>query len=171
MTIGLERGVVRLLPHAPEWAVLFAQEASHGPYVLDIQHVGSTAIPEIAAKPIIDIAVAVADFDQAQRCIAPIEELGYRYRGENGIPRRHYFVRGDPRAYHLHMLEQDSAEWRGQIAFRDYMRAHPKQAAAYDQIKRKLARRYPRDREAYTKAKGAFVLSIVALAQAEGGRP
>lgn len=97
-----------------------------GGFVLDIQHVGSTSIPGIPAKPILDIAVAVANFEEASRCLAPIEALGYTYRGEASIPRRHYFVKGaaDNRTHHLHMNEIQSDDWQQQIAFRDILRQH-----------------------------------------------
>lgn len=92
--IGLKRGIVELAPYTAEWRRLFEEEkarlqAAIGQYVLDIQHVGSTAIPGMIAKPIIDIGIAVRDFEEARVCILPIEQLGYEYRGEQGIPRRH----------------------------------------------------------------------------------
>jgi GrpB-like predicted nucleotidyltransferase (UPF0157 family)/predicted phosphodiesterase len=172
--IGLERDVVRLVPYAAEWPVLYEQErarlqAAIGGQVLDIQHVGSTAVPGLAAKPILDIAVAVADFDEARRCIAPLEGLGYTYRGENGIPRRHYFVKGEPRTHHLHMLERDSDEWRRHLFFRDHLRAHDEVARAYARLKQSLAERYPHDRGAYTEAKGAFIARVLGNAESAEG--
>ncbi|MCJ7551153.1 MAG: GrpB family protein, partial [Anaerolineae bacterium] len=111
--IGLERGVVRLAPYTTEWQRCFEAEKERlqaviGQYVLDIQHVGSTSIPGMIAKPIIDIGIAVTSFEEARVCIQPIQQLGYEYRGELKIPRRHYFVKGDPRTHHLHMNEIDS---------------------------------------------------------------
>jgi GrpB-like predicted nucleotidyltransferase (UPF0157 family) len=88
--IGLERGVVKLVPYSAEWGRFFELEktsllAGLRSYVLDIQHVGSTSIPGMLAKPIVDIAIAVADFDEARVCVPLIEGLGYEYRGELGI--------------------------------------------------------------------------------------
>src|SRR5689334_1122677 len=105
---GLEEGALRLTPYHKEWEQLFREEkarlqAAVGLFVLDIQHVGSTSIPGLIAKPIIDIAIAVRSFEEARVCIQPVESLGYRYRGENGIPRRHFFVKGNPRTHHIHM--------------------------------------------------------------------
>jgi GrpB-like predicted nucleotidyltransferase (UPF0157 family) len=141
-----------------------------GPHALDIKHVGSTAIPGILAKPILDIAVAVACFEGASVCIAPLEALGYLYRGEHGIPRRHYFVlrapQGDARLVHLHMLEIQSANWEDHLLFRDYLRAHPAEAQAYQALKQQLAARFRHDRHAYTKGKTAFVTRILELARA-----
>jgi GrpB-like predicted nucleotidyltransferase (UPF0157 family) len=95
------------------------------------------------AKPVIDIAVAVLDFDRLQVCIKPLEEIGYEYRGELGIPRRHYFVLGDPRRCHLHMNEISSTEWENQILFRDALIEHKELAEAYAALKIDLARRFP----------------------------
>lgn len=174
--IGLERDTVRLAPYEPEWARLYEVErarlqAAVGEHVLDIQHVGSTAIPGIVAKPILDIAVAVASFETAYVCVAPIEALGYAYYGENGIPRRHYFVRRDPETsqtlIHLHVNELDGPDWENQILFRDYLIAHPEAAAQYSALKRDLAAQYPHDREAYTEAKAPFIEHVLRLARAE----
>lgn len=170
--IGLADGRVNLRPYSTEWPVLFMREKARledaiGRHVRDIQHVGSTSIPDMPAKPIIDIGVAVDNFEAAAVCIAPMEALGYKYKGENGIPRRHFFHRGRPRAYHLHMNEVSSKDWRQQIAFRDYLIAHPEAAAAYAALKRELAARYPNDREAYLAGKAPLIEEILRLAQAE----
>lgn len=168
--LGLEPGRVLLRPHDPAWRDLFEQERREllrriGPDVLDIQHVGSTAIPGIMAKPIIDIAVAVESFEEAVVCIAPLEELGYEYKGELGIPRRHYFARGHARTHHLHMVEIASEQWRVMTLFRDYLRAHPAEAAAYQALKLDLATRFPDDREGYTAAKAPFIEGLLRRAR------
>ncbi len=174
--IGLERDTVRLAPYETGWARLYEAErarlqAAVGEHVLDIQHVGSTAIPGIVAKPILDIAVAVHSFEAAYVCVAPIEALGYEYVGENGIPRRHYFVRRDPETgqtlVHLHMNELDGPDWENQVLFRDYLLAHPEAAAEYATLKRDLAAQYPRDREAYTEGKAQFIVQVLRLARSE----
>lgn len=164
--LGLARGTVTLHPYHDEWPLLFRHEAAQlqaaiGAYVLDIQHVGSTSILGLSAKPIIDIAVAVDNFEAAAICIQPLEALGYHYRGEAGIPRRHYFVKGDPSTYHLHMNEISSADWQQQIAFRDYLRQHPDQALAYAQLKTQLASQFPTDRLAYTESKSGFIAGVL----------
>ena len=177
--IGLERDTVRLVPYQAGWARLYDTEKARlqgavGDHVLDIQHVGSTAIPGTVAKPILDIAVAVRSFEEAYVCVAPIEALGYEYKGENGIPRRHYFVRRDPEAaqtlVHLHMNELDGPDWENQVLFRDYLLAHPEAAAEYNTLKRGLAARFPRDREAYTNGKAPFIERILRLARADATR-
>lgn len=166
--LGLTINTVALSDYNAAWAQLFQAEAAQlhaaiGRYVLDIQHVGSTAIAGIPAKPIIDIAVAVADFAEATRCIEPVVALGYTYRGEQGIPRRHYFVKraGASSTFHLHMNESKSADWRQQIAFRDHLRQHPAVAQEYAALKLRLAAQFPTDRVAYTEGKSAFISQVL----------
>jgi GrpB-like predicted nucleotidyltransferase (UPF0157 family) len=168
--IGLEPGIVKLSPYHEEWSHLFEVEKKQlqgaiGEYVLDIQHVGSTSIPGIPAKPIIDIGIAVSNFEEAAICIAPLEQLGYVYRGENGVPRRHYFRKGNPRTHHLHMNEVTSRDWENQILFRDYLRQHPEAAQEYAALKTRLARQYERDRERYLFEKALFIEEVLRLAR------
>jgi GrpB-like predicted nucleotidyltransferase (UPF0157 family)/GNAT superfamily N-acetyltransferase len=168
--IGLERDRVRLVPYTAEWKRLFEEEkarlqAAIGPYVLDIQHVGSTSIPGMVAKPIIDIGISVTSFEGARICIQPVEQLGYEYRGEFGIPLRHYFVKGDPRTHHLHMHELGSPDWENQVLFRDYLIQHPALADEYAALKVDLAQRYPADREAYLEAKAPFIQRVMGMAR------
>lgn len=167
MILGLEKGVVRLSSYSPEWADAFEEEKrllvdAVGNYIIDIQHIGSTAIPDMIAKPIIDIGIAIEDFDEGKRCIEPIESLGYIYKGENGIPRRHYFVKGDPTSYHLHIVEHKSEEWRKNIIFRDALRTDKDLANDYAKLKIKLAEKFKNDRVAYTDGKTEFVLNVLA---------
>ncbi len=164
--IGLPRGVVRVDDYSSDWPRLFSEEAARlqaaiGAQVLDIQHVGSTSVPGLAAKPILDIAVAVESYEGAFVCVPLLEALGYEYRGEQGIPRRHFFVKGDPPAYHLHMNEIGSTDWRTQIAFRDALRAHAEIAQAYADLKRRLAAAYPTDRDAYLAGKADFIQGVL----------
>jgi GrpB-like predicted nucleotidyltransferase (UPF0157 family) len=171
-TIGLEKGVVRLVPYQDEWRRLFEQEkdalqAVLGGYILDIQHIGSTAIPGMSAKPIIDIAIAVNDFEEAKGCIPVVVGLGYEYRGEYGIPRRHYFVRGEPRLFHLHMMEVTSPNWKDLLLFRDYLSGHPEAAGEYTALKKRLAEMYPIEREAYLKGKAEFIQWVLLMARGE----
>ncbi|HSB66638.1 MAG TPA: GrpB family protein [Anaerolineales bacterium] len=164
--LGLEKGQVRLVPYAPEWKLYFEREKAAlqealGSRVLDIQHVGSTSIPGMIAKPIVDIAIAVVDFEEARECVPLVEELGYEYKGEFGIPRRHYFVKGDPRLFHLHMSEMIGLEWQNTLLFRDYLRHHPAVAEEYALLKQQLAEKYPQDREAYLNGKTDFIEHVL----------
>ncbi len=170
--IGLEKGIVLIIPYTSEWRRIFETEeilllAKLGKLVLDIQHVGSTAIPGMLAKPIIDIAIAVTDFDKARVSIPLMEGLGYEYRAEQGIPRRHMFARGNPRTFHVHMLEIESLEWQNHLLFRDYLCQHPDAAKEYAQLKLQLATQYPQDRVAYTDGKAPFIQQVLQLAKTE----
>jgi GrpB-like predicted nucleotidyltransferase (UPF0157 family) len=167
--LGLKRGTVELAPHAEEWHRLFAQEEARlrdavGEHVAAIEHVGSTAICGISAKPIIDIAVGVREIADAEKCVRPLEGMGYEYRGENGIPGRYYFIKGEPRTHHLHMVELGSEFWKSHLLFRDYLRRRPEVAKGYEAVKIELARKYPDDRGAYTDGKGVFIRSVLEAA-------
>jgi GrpB-like predicted nucleotidyltransferase (UPF0157 family) len=168
--IGLERGVVRLVPYTSEWLQLFevgknALQQVVGANILDIQHVGSTAIPGMLAKPTIDIVIAVTDFEQAKVYIPLIEGLGYEYRGEQGIPSRHMFAKGNPRTFHVHMFEMENLESMNHLLFRDNLCQHPDAVQEYAQLKLQLATQYSQDREAYTEGKAAFIKRVLQLAR------
>jgi len=167
--LGLEKGVVRLVLYSPEWAKLFDEEkrlliALIGDYVLDIQHIGSTSVLGLIAKPILDIGIAIEDFEEGKRCIQPIESLGYEYKGENGIPGRHYFVKGNPTTHHLHIVENNSEEWKKNITFRDSLRKDEMLAEEYAKLKLELAGKFKYDRVAYTDGKTDFINYVINLA-------
>jgi GrpB-like predicted nucleotidyltransferase (UPF0157 family) len=118
------------------------------------------------AKPIIDIGIAVTSFEGASVCVRPVEQLGYEYRGEHGIPRRHYFVKGYPTTHHVHMNEIESRDWQNQVLFRDYLIQHPGLAEEYAALKAELAQLYPTDRDAYTDGKAQFIERVLGMARA-----
>lgn len=166
MILGLASGHVSLAQAHEAWADAFAREkariiAAVGQHIVAVEHVGSTSIPQVPAKPILDIMVGVQDFEEARVCVAAMTALGYAYRGENGIPRRHYFVRGEPRTHHLHVVEVQSDEWRSTLRFRDLLRAHSELASEYAREKERLAARYSRDREGYQREKGKAVEGLL----------
>ncbi|MEI9811782.1 MAG: GrpB family protein [Acidobacteriota bacterium] len=163
MTLGLRSGEVRLLEAHAEWASMFEHErraiaeAVGDALTIQIEHVGSTAIPGVPAKPILDIAIGVRDYEAARVSVAPMERLGYEYRGEHGIAERLYFVKGDPRTHHVHMVERDSEKWTSMVGFRDALRANPRLAREYAQQKAILAAQFAANREAYQAAKDLIV--------------
>lgn len=162
---GLDPGELRLEPVGPQWALRFSEErdrisAALGPAALDIQHVGSTAVPGILAKPILDIAVAIQAFESGYVLVHLLEAIGYQYRGENGIPRRHYFVRGAPRrTHHLHVLEQSGAAWGQHIRFRDRLLKSADTASRYSELKLAILEDSSGDREVYQNRKSSFILA------------
>jgi GrpB-like predicted nucleotidyltransferase (UPF0157 family) len=113
------------------------------------------------AKPIIDIGIATARFEEARVRILLIETLRYEYKGEFGIPHQHYFVKGVPRTFHIHMSEIDSLEWQNTLLFRDYLCQHKDVAREYADLKFQLALKYPQDRIAYLDGKAAFIERVI----------
>jgi GrpB-like predicted nucleotidyltransferase (UPF0157 family) len=168
--IGLERGTVRVVPPDDEWPEAFAQERHClcqriGYLVLDIQHVGSTAVPGLAAKPIIDIAVAVASPADVQRCRPLLVELGYIDRGDRGREGGYVFVKErtpEVRTHHLHMVAIDDPQWANYLRFRDGLRADVALRTEYASLKQKLQEQFTNDRQGYTAAKGAFIRRVLA---------
>lgn len=138
-----------------------------------VEHFGSTAIPGLVAKPVIDILVAVRSVEAARAAaVGPMEALGYAFWADNPKRDRLFFVRGLPpaprRTHHVHMTALDGEMWR-RLSFRDYLRAHEAEAARYAALKRELAARFAGDREAYTAAKAGFVEEVLAKARTGAG--
>jgi GrpB-like predicted nucleotidyltransferase (UPF0157 family) len=164
--LGLQRGTVHLSSHREEWHRLFDEEKNRildaiGDHSLPVEHVGSTAICGIVAKPILDIMVGIPKFEDGERCVSLLEKLGYEYKGENGVPLRHFFGKGTPRIVHLHMVAVDGGFWKHHLLFRDYLIANRHVAEEYNNLKLELAARFPRDRDAYTNGKEPFVRRVL----------
>jgi GrpB-like predicted nucleotidyltransferase (UPF0157 family) len=162
-----------LVPHDPQWKGKFEQERALlleklGDRVLSVEHVGSTAIPFIDAKPLIDILVTVPDIAAAPWFFGPLEELGYEYFpvDERRTPERRWFCKPNPaeRTHHLHLVQTGSPWHRGSLAFRDRLLRNAGDRVRYEELKRTLAARFPDDREAYTEGKKAFIAEVIASA-------
>ncbi len=140
-----------------------------------LEHFGSTAIPGLAAKPIIDILVAVRSLAVARATfVEPLRTLGYVFWAENPKTDRLFFVKGMPpygerRTHHVHVAEPTAEPWL-RLPFRDYLRAHRQEAQRYERLKRELALRHRTDREAYTDAKSAYVDEVLAKAGQDATR-
>lgn len=162
---------VEIVPYDASWPRLFDEERDRLLAVMrdwlvgPIEHIGSTAIPALAAKPVIDIIAGVGTLGASRPAIAALADLGYCY-----APYRpeleHWFCKPSPafRTHHLHLVPYGSPQWIAPIAFRDYLRSHALVAAEYENLKRNLARKHHHDREAYTEAKAPFVTQITSLA-------
>jgi len=141
---------IDLTPYDPTWTALFEterivmQKANMG-WFRAVHHVGSTAIPGIAAKAIIDILVALRCDEDGRACADAMLQLGYEYRGDGGIPGRHYYRKGTPHTHHVHMWEENHQEFARLLRFRDYLRSHPREALSYEALKRDLAVRFVSD--------------------------
>ena len=167
--LGLESGVVRIVEWDARWPALFAAERRRirdqcGGLTLRLEHVGGTSIPGMCAKPVLDIAAGRPREAPPDDFIAALERAGYEHRGERGVPGRLFFCRGQPRAYHVHLVEDGGSLWRDYLAFRDYLRAHAEAARRFAVLKRVLAARFSRDREGYMMAKSSHVEEILRLA-------
>jgi GrpB-like predicted nucleotidyltransferase (UPF0157 family) len=134
---------------------------------IQIEHIGSTSISGMPSKPILDIAVSVNNLDDADMFIESLSTLGYEYVPKMEFPNRRFFRKGERKkgTHHLHVYEQSSDEWRNNLLFRNFLRSHPEQAAAYAQLKKKLASLYAEDRTTYTQMKAPFIQSVIELAQ------
>ncbi len=155
---------IRLSPYDPAWPARFEQERAAlqeaiGEWAVGgIHHVGSTAVPGLEAKPIIDILVGVRNLDGSRACFDPLARLGYLYAPY--LPdEMHWFCKPDPshRTHHLHLVPVGSRRYEDELAFRDRLRADPTVAGEYATLKRDLAGRFEHDREGYTDAKAGFI--------------
>lgn len=171
MMLGLKRGTVVLLPHEKEWEesareVIGRLRGILGDNAADIQHVGSTAIPSVCAKPIVDIVLGIRSLADLGRYTAELEEAGFIDRGEDQ-PGQRLYVLGDPdmRTHHIHSVVYGSEPWRNYLNFRDYMNSHAEAAAAYETLKEDLAVRYANERKAYTAGKEEFIQSVLRAAE------
>lgn len=171
--LGLKRGVVELCDHGKAWEQNAAQtieklKVIFGNVATDIQHVGSTSIVNIKAKPIIDIAVAVSDFDEVIKLIPALEESGFMYRQHN-VEDDMLFVCGDQnadiRTHHVHVVKSGSKGWYDYINFRNYLNAKPEVAKEYEAFKLRLMSEHQTDRLAYTEGKAEFITHILRKAQ------
>ncbi len=164
---------IEVVPHKPRWSELFQEAvedltAVFGPEIVAAHHIGSTAIPGILAKPIVDVLLVVRDIDKIDSFNPEMMEQGYRPQGEFGIPARRFFIKGSEtyRTHHVHVFEDGHAAIDRHLAFRDYLRAHPDQAQAYSRLKDKLARQFPHDIDGYMAGKNGFIKEIERRAEA-----
>ncbi|MBN3938507.1 MAG: GrpB family protein [Nostoc sp.] len=155
---------VEVVPHNPRWRGKFDDESKHvaltlGENVVAIHHIGSTAIPHIYAKPIIDLLVEVENIAKVDDHSLGMEALAYEVMGEFGIPGRRFFRKENAgtRTHHVHIFTVRSPEVERHLAFRDYMIAHPEDAQKYSELKRKLAKQYPNDIIGYMDGKDGFI--------------
>lgn len=159
---------VEVVPHDPRWRDAFGAEAKHvaaalGENVVAVHHIGSTAIPNIYAKPVVDLLVEVRDIGEVDGRGPAMEALGYEVMGEYGIPGRRYFRKDDKegiRTHHVHVFEAGSAEAGRHLAFRDYMIAHPLEAQRYSELKRKLAEEHSQSIDGYMDGKDGFIKEV-----------
>lgn len=153
-------------PYNKKWKAKFKSEKHKlekvfNDIIVDIHHIGSTAIPGIKAKPVIDIMVVVKDIDKVDSFNNAMKTLGYEPKGEFGIENRRFFQKGDNnRTHHVHIFQQGNKEIKRHLNFRDYMRAHPQKAHKYSNLKETLADKYSHDINKYIEGKNDFIAEI-----------
>jgi GrpB-like predicted nucleotidyltransferase (UPF0157 family) len=158
-------GPLRLVAHDPAWAARYAAEAarlSGLPGVRTVAHIGSTALPDLPAKPVVDIALLVDGTPDDPALCTALEALGYTPQGEFGLPGRMFFTLGAPPLVHLHVVAADSPHWPAWLRFRDALRADPVLRQRYGELKETLRQQTGGDRAAYTAGKSAFVAGVLA---------
>jgi len=161
---GNSRRVV-VVEHDPAWAGAYEAEAERiagalGDVLRGLHHIGSTSVPGLCAKPIIDILIEADAVEQIDLATPALERLSYEAKGEYGIPGRRYFRKDDDagvRTHHIHAFAADSSEARRHLAFRDYLIAHPEEARRYGELKQRLAREHPNDIDAYMDGKAPLI--------------
>jgi GrpB-like predicted nucleotidyltransferase (UPF0157 family) len=151
---------VHIVAYDPSWPTLFAQERNLilqavGQWIEEVEHVGSTAIPGLDAKPVVDLVVGLKDMSDALSLVEPLRSLGYSYWAEGAKAHHHLFVRFvdlemSARTHNLHVVEAGGQYWEERLLFRDYLRKHPETAKKYARLKHRLATRHRDDREAYS---------------------
>ncbi|WP_096187337.1 GrpB family protein [Evansella halocellulosilytica] len=164
--LGLPKGEVFLVPWTKEWDKEFLLEKEKiqnkiGEYIIDIYHIGSTSIKHLSAKPIIDIAIEIKDFNDGENTVLELEKLGYSYKGTNILPDRHYFSKGEPRTHQIHMYQSGNKYLLEQLKFRNYLRDNDEARIEYGRLKINLARSNKSNKHKYAEEKTAFVKSIL----------
>jgi len=159
---------VEVVPHNPNWCSAFENEskqivAALGDNVAAVHHIGSTAIPTIHAKPIIDMLVEVREIAKVDERDSAMQALGYEVMGEFGIPGRRFFRKDNEagiRTHHIHVFEVNSAQVERHLAFHDYIKIHAEDAQKYSELKQELAKKYPNNIEGYMDGKDGFIKEI-----------
>lgn len=166
--IGLPKGEVFLTQWTDTWQEEFLLEKKRienviGEYIVDIHHVGSTSIKGLSAKPIIDIAIEIHDFNDGENCAEPLKYLSYEYRGTDMLPNRHYFSKGNPRTHQIHMHQKGDKLLLEQLKFRDYLLQNESARIEYEKLKIKLAEEHKNNLPKYTESKSEFIKNILKM--------
>lgn len=168
--LGLPEGEVFLTPWTQEWEREFLLEKEKiqkeiGDNIVEIHHIGSTAVKKLSAKPIIDIAVEINDFNEGENYVSSLEKIGYSYKGTNILPDRHYFSKGEPRTHQIHMYQNGNKYLQEQLKFRDYLRNNDEAKIEYEQLKLKLSKLNKSNKHKYAEDKTHFVKTILGKVQ------
>ena len=167
--IGLKRGTVKLQPYDPKWQKIFEKEKellldALGNKVVAIQHIGSTSVPGLTAKPIIDLSLGIHRFKDVGKLTSILRKLGYKF--DRKFQHRQFFAKGpnSKRTHYLHVMRYNGAKWKSDRLFREYLRSHPKRLHTYANLKKELASQFPAERQKYSDGKDAFIKETLKLA-------
>jgi GrpB-like predicted nucleotidyltransferase (UPF0157 family) len=176
--LGIKRGTVKLVSHNPEWERLFEEEKqllknTFGDTIIAIEHIGSTAIPGIPAKPIIDINIGVQSLEIARNMKEKFEAIKYEHRPfkpghtKEDLKWQELYVKGPEtkRTHHAHVTAHNNNYWKNDLLFRDHLRKNPLRAKQYADLKKKLAKQHANNRTTYTKNKEEFILETLKIAK------
>jgi GrpB-like predicted nucleotidyltransferase (UPF0157 family) len=170
--IGLKRGSVKLSSYQKQWSIEFEKEKQRllnklGDLVVDIQHIGSTSVSGLKAKPIIDMSAGVRRFGDARKLKKRLRELGYNF--DRTFQHQLFFAKGSDasRTHYLHVMRYKGVKWNNDALFRDYLRKHSYQIKKYSDLKTRLAKQYPDERQKYSDGKDKFIKNIIRLARRE----
>lgn len=164
--LGLGPEEVKLHPYSPLWPTLYVEEldrlkANLSNTKIHIEHIGSTAVPGMFAKPVIDIMIGFDDPDLEGPTAQALVNLGYEFQGEKGVPERLFLTLGNPRVYHAHLTTYGSSFWHEHLLFVDELKANQESAEQYKSIKLALAKKFPHNRQAYTDGKSTVIETIL----------
>lgn len=162
--------IIKIFEHDPSWLLSYHQEMDLitrrlNENIVDIQHIGSTAVSGLGAKPIIDILIAVNQLILSEQYSCKLQLIGYQHELDASRTDRLFFWKGTPRTHHIHIVEYGKGIYWRHILFRDYLRTHPEIAGQYETLKRKMALKFGSDKVAYAESKTQFIDSIVELAK------
>ena len=165
--LGLEHGIVRLVDHNPLWSILYDEESTKilnalGSRIIDIHHIGSTSIPGIKAKPILDIMVGIEVFNEGPFLEPFLVSLGYDYVPHADVPHDHIYGKSQPRTHLLHVVKYKGKTWENQLRFRNALRSDLELAKEYEEIKVQLCSVHGDSRATYTEKKGVFIERVLA---------
>lgn len=172
--MALKRGIVELKEYNEKWKSEYESEKKFlieklGDEIIEIHHIGSTSIPELKAKPVIDILVVIPSLDDIENIENILKDYDYSNRGPQGVPDRCFFAKGpeDARTHYIHFTEPGSDTYYNQIYFKRYLIDHPEYIDKYCSLKKDLAEKYVDERPKYTQGKNNFIKEIIELAKKE----
>lgn len=157
---------IKLVDYKSEWTDKFNLEKDKirevlKPYSCETEHIGSTSVIQMTAKPIIDIAIKLETVEHVTKLVRPLSNLSYTYKGEYGLKGRHFFEKGNPRQYHLHIVDDTTEHWMRWIKFRDLLRKNKTIREEYIKLKTELAEKFHYERDKYTQGKSDFINSMI----------